>query len=130
MVTNEKFEGWKPSVEYPQRGRVMINGSEQKMTITENAVMFEGPDGIWGFDRSAIRAVSLIEGEYAWSIAYSVNGEIKSVKLEVVAWWLYTTEAPRHMLMIANALFDFISEEDHNSAFKLDQHELRRIEGR
>jgi hypothetical protein len=130
MATAQKFDGWRPAVEYPERGRVLINGSEQCMTITADSVMFEGPNGIWGFDKSAVRAVKLVKGGCAWNMAYSMNGEIKSVKVEVVSWWLYTTEAPRHLLSLANALFDFVSEEDHNAAAEFDRQELRKLEGR
>jgi hypothetical protein len=125
MAVREKFDGWRPDVEYPQKGRVKVNGTEQLITITENGVMFEGQNGIWGFDRSSIRAVKLVKDEYAWNIAYSVNGEIRSVKVEVVAWWLYTTEAPKYLLPLANALYDFVSEEDHSAAHELDRRQTR-----
>jgi hypothetical protein len=129
MASEEKFDGWKPDVEYPTKGRVMVNGSEQLMTITENSVMFEGPGGIWGFDRSSIRAVRLVNGEYAWNIAYSVGGEIKSVKVDVVAWSIgKNLETPKYLLLLANALFDFVSEVDHNAASELDDQESRKLE--
>jgi hypothetical protein len=130
MAAKEKFDGWKPDVEYPTKGRVMVNGSELRMTITENAVMFEGPDGIWGFDRSSIRAVRLVKGEYAWNIAYSVNGKIESVKVEVITWSIGKNfETSRLLLLLANALFDFVSEEDHIVASDLDRQESRRLRG-
>jgi hypothetical protein len=130
MAAEEKFDGWKPDVEYPTTGRVMVNGSEQRMTITENSVMFEGPGGIWGFDRSSIRAVRLAKGEYGWNIAYSVNGKIESVKVDIVAWSIgKNLETPKLLLLLANALFDFVSEEDHNAASDLDRQESRRLRG-
>jgi len=130
MAAREKFDGWKPNVEYPQKGRVRVNGTDQLLTITEKAVMFEGPEGIWGFDRSAVRAVSLVKGEYSWNIVYSLNGEIKSVRVEIVAWSLgEKQETPKFLLLFANSFFEFVSEEDHNAASNLDDQESRKLRG-
>ncbi len=121
-MTEEKEVGC-PEVNYPERGRVLANGDECVITITEAAVMFERKDGsTWGFDKSTIRNVRWVKGEPAWVIAYSINGEIRSVKVSVIAWLdpsyavLGRTEFPGDIVSMRNALDEFISSEDSLAA--------------
>lgn len=120
----EEEEIGRPEVNYPERGRVLVSGEESMITITEAAVMFERKDGsTWGFDRSTIRSVKWVKGEPAWVIAYSINGEIRSVKVSVIAWLdpsyavLGRTEFPGDIIAMRNALDEFISNEDSTAAY-------------
>jgi hypothetical protein len=108
---------------------------DRLMTVTREAVMLEDKEGnVQGFDMSTIRSVRFLMDEGinthediakgTFVIAYSLGGEVKSLKFRVV-WWqsLYgdPTLPTDYALMdesssVARTFYRFMNEDDYVAA--------------
>lgn len=119
-MTEEMEETVNPNV-VKEKGEVLVDGVPHLMLISDSSVMFEGSQGVWGFDRSAIRTIKLSSGKEEWNIAYSVNGEVKSVKVKPNGKWWHVLHLPPEGITfkadldeIATPLREFVDLEELN----------------
>ncbi len=109
----------------PDEGRVIANGEECILTITREAVMFKKDDRVWGFDKSAIRCVEL-KDDKELVVAYSLNGEIRSVAIQPLAvivsylWKPEKDEFPGELLHFAAPLRSYMSQQDYDRVSTID----------